>query len=316
MGGFLIKLLIALTLTMGLHICAAYFADGVTDAYYLRFTGKPVKALILGNSRAAQGLSPNALNALLPVDLQADGFFNFSFTIGHSPYGKSYASAIFKKLDPATRDGVFLMAMDPWSLSIDNTGRSPDATDLPEEGRFLGRMWTVNMTPNLEYLARYYPNGWGSLMGGPLHEERSEVELLANGWLVTHVAMDSATVAVRTKRNLKAYADHANGGYVIAPVRMEHLAQLVDRLKAHGTVVMVRMPVHPEMLRLELGYWPGFSRTMDAFARDHDVKFIDHAPLGRDLVFKDGNHLTVGSASTYSQALADSIIALDPHWKR
>ena len=316
MRKFLIKLLIALTLVMGLHVCAAYFADGDTDAYYLRFTGKPRQALILGNSRAAQGLDPSTLNSLLPVGLQTDGFFNFSFTIGHSPYGKAYANAIFKKLDPDTRDGVFLLAMDPWSLSIDNAGRSPNDTDLPEDDRFLGRMLTVNMTPNLEYLTRYYPNGWGSLIGGPLHQERSEVELMENGWLVTHVAMDSANVALRTQRNLKAYAGHANGGFSIAPVRMEHLAHLVDHLKAHGSVVLVRMPVHQDMLRLEQGYWPEFSRTMQTFAKDHDVPFIDHATLEKDLIFKDGNHLALGSAPVYSQLLADSIIKLYPHWKR
>lgn len=316
MRHFVIKLLIALTLMVGLHVYAAYFADGHTDAYYLRFTGNPRRALILGNSRAAQGLDPSTLNAVLPRSLQAEGFFNFSFTIGHSPYGRAYTSAIMRKLHRDTRDGFFLLAVDPWSLSVDNLSHSPLSTEMPEDRRFLGRMWTVNMTPNFEYLARYYPNGWGSLIGGPLHQERNEVELMHNGWLVTNVAMDSASVAVRTQRNLKAYEKNANGGYSIAPVRMEHLAQLVDQLKVRGTVVLVRIPIHQEMLRLEHGYWPAFSRTMQAFAEDHGIPFFDHATLGKNFVFKDGNHLALESAPAYSQLLVDSIMKLHTHSKR
>ena len=60
--------------------------DGNTDPYYKRFTTPTNNSLILGVSKAAQGLQPQVFNNIL----NRKDLFNYSFTISSSPYGKLY----------------------------------------------------------------------------------------------------------------------------------------------------------------------------------------------------------------------------------
>lgn len=75
-----------------LWICSN--ADGYTDPFYMRFTTSKQNSLILGTSRAAQGLQPKFFDSILKETI-----LNYSFTVAHSPFGKTYLRSIKKKMD-------------------------------------------------------------------------------------------------------------------------------------------------------------------------------------------------------------------------
>ena len=128
--------------------CFAIFslADGSTDAFYVKFTTPKQSSLIIGSSRAAQGLIPNII-----VEKQADNkLYNYAFTI-HTPYGKAYYNSIEKKLDHQSKDGLFLVCVNPWTLSS-MTKNSEDSLHIRELGSFIEETHFVHMKPNIEYL--------------------------------------------------------------------------------------------------------------------------------------------------------------------
>ena len=59
------------------------FANEQNDPFYIRFTTPEQSSLILGTSRAAQGILPAVLNE----KLSRNDFFSYSFSGNISPYG-------------------------------------------------------------------------------------------------------------------------------------------------------------------------------------------------------------------------------------
>ena len=116
MRGFLSKTLIALAIALGLHAAAGFLANGTTDEYYLRFTTERQRSMILGGSRAAQGLHPDILNARAGADRFEGPLYGFAFTIAHSPYGPAYLHAIVEKLDPRGKRYFWIAGTREWQL--------------------------------------------------------------------------------------------------------------------------------------------------------------------------------------------------------
>ena len=86
---FIKKILAFTLLIIIIHLILGLTADGTTDDFYLRFTSAKQKSLIIGTSRAAQGIQPQLIDSIL--DLTAtDKIYNFSFTAQNSPYGEVY----------------------------------------------------------------------------------------------------------------------------------------------------------------------------------------------------------------------------------
>ncbi len=310
MKGFLLKISIWLALAVGCHLVAAYFADGHTDAYYLKFTGEPRPGLVLGTSRAAQGIDPGVMHTLLVEHLRDPDLLNYSFTIGHSPYGPTYLSSIKKKLDRNAHHGLFVLSVDPWSLSIAKSHFISRDDPFPEDEHTLGRQWSVNSTPNVEYLVKNYTYGWGRMIVGRWYPFDSYVTLHNSGWLEVNVPMDSAIVVQRRLEKVALYNMMAEVTETPSERRIEYLEKTIDLLMQHGTVVLLRMPTHQDILRIEQNYWPGFHAMLVQMAERKQVRFIDHTPLCNNFVYTDGNHLAASSVPDYSRRLAAEIGAL------
>lgn len=101
MRQFLIQVLVFCAIAVGLFLAFLSQADGSTDPFYIRFTTPQQESLILGTSRAAQGLQPKVFDSISSLDI-----YNYAFTIGHSPYGKTYLNSIKKKIRENTKNGV------------------------------------------------------------------------------------------------------------------------------------------------------------------------------------------------------------------
>jgi hypothetical protein len=307
MKHFLLKIASWTALALLCHLVAAFYADGATDEHYLKFTGERRSALVLGTSRAAQGIDPAAFDTVLREASHPDGMLNFSFNLGTSPYGPTYLKAIEKKVDTTTRNGLFIVCVDPWSLSAPK-GTGPEApAPLPEDDRMLARQWTMNGTPNLEYLIRSYPSGWGSLIGGPLHDPETYLHLHANGWLEVRVPMDNASLAQRRMEKVAEYSDHAKWTYAPSGLRIGYLERTIDLLEEHGTVVLLRLPTHQDLLHIEEGYWSGFTTVLNGIAARKAVLFLDHSSRWDQFTYTDGNHLAAFSVPGYSRMLAAEV---------
>jgi hypothetical protein len=273
---------------------------GQVDAFYGRFTGPPAGSLILGTSRAAQGIQPAVLTAALGP--RFDGpLLNYAFTLTHSPYGPAYLRSIRRKLRPEVKSGLFVVAVDPWSLSL--TG--PEGV-YPEDDSFIGQLHQVSQNPNLAYLRQYQTKPFYRLL---LDYATATERLHPDGWLEVNIGTDSAQVRARTARKLTDYRLLAASQH-LSPGRLAGLRQTIQFLRPHGRVVLVRLPVGPSLLALENEYQPRFDGMMRQQAAQAAVPYLDYS--AQPYATTDGNHLQRVASASFSQQLAKDLAKVLP----
>ena len=301
---FILKSLLYGSLVLALHVWVASYANGITDAYYLRFTSTSKQNLIIGTSKAAQGLKPECLNEELGLD-ERNGFFNYSFTLGHSPYGRVYRESIMRKLEPSCSEGIFILCVDPWNIS--GPSEAPDDADQFNEGnREVGKTHFVNMDPNYEYLLENYPHGWFKLLWKHVSPSPSEHELQADGWLGVYSPMDSASVARRTARKVSIYQGYRKT-FAPSSVRRAELEKTIDLLEGHGSVYLVRLPVGKEIAAVEKGHMPDFEEYIEDLSNRKKTPYLDMRALPNTFRYTDGNHLYSKSAIAVSRIVGEFI---------
>ena len=91
---------------LGLLALAPVVLKGQVDAFYGRFASPPAGSLVLGTSRAAQGIRPAVLSAQLGSRFEGP-LLNYAFTLTHSPYGPAYVRSIQRKLRPEVKNGHY-----------------------------------------------------------------------------------------------------------------------------------------------------------------------------------------------------------------
>jgi len=279
-------------------------ADGFTDPYYIRFTTSRQSSLIVGNSRAAQGVQPAILNRCLG----RSDFFNYAFTLGHSPYGPVYLESINRKLDKGTTDGRFIVTVDPWSICT--KGKNPnDTTQFAEKNRLLGKLKYVNLNPNFFYLTENFERPLVSLLR---HNPNNITFLHEDGWLeVSPPKMDSAAVAERTSEKILDYEKSNLPFFKYSEARVNSLKQIIQALSAHGKVYLVRLPVYADMLVLEDRLMPDFERRMSQLALKNQIPYLSFVQTGDSCVFTDGNHLYKESGAKVTKRIASWMLEND-----
>ncbi|WP_310391690.1 hypothetical protein [Hymenobacter sp.] len=294
------RLLARLLLLAGLAAAGALalgpvVLGGQVDAFYGRFTSPLAGSLIVGTSRAAQGIRPAVLRAQLGPQYEGP-LLNYAFTLTHSPYGPAYLRSIRRKLRPGVKNGLFIVAVDPWSLSL--TG--PEG-QYPEDNSFIGQLSEVSQRPNLAYLARYQTKPLYRLL---LDYATATERLHPDGWLDVRIGTDSAQVRARTARKLLDYRRLAATQHLSAG-RLQALRATIALLKQHGRVCVVRLPVGPALLQLEQNYQPGFDPLMRQVAAALAVPYFDYS--ARPYATTDGNHMQRAASAAFSQRLAKDL---------
>ena len=133
---------------------AIFLTGKQTDDFYKRFISKQQHSLILGSSRGS-GINPAILDQIIQLKHPTVKFYNYAFTWGHSPYGPKYLESIQKKLDPKTKDGIFVVIVEPTALMV--TRSKPDSPEYYfENDKSVAKTSFVNINPNLEYLMESY----------------------------------------------------------------------------------------------------------------------------------------------------------------
>jgi hypothetical protein len=268
-------------------------ANGFTDPFYIRFTTPTQQNMIIGTSRSAQGIVPSSFKSILKKDL-----FNYSFTASHSPFGPTYLNSIKKKIDVNTKDGIFILSIDPWAISggIEDPN---NASKFPENSLMLANMETVSGSPNFEYLLQELKGNYHLT----LFNTNTATFLHQDGWLEVTVPMDSVSVATRTKNKIKNYRTENLPNMKISQTRIEYLNQTIDFLKSYGSVYLVRLPVGEELLEIEKEYSPNFDDLMrESIAKSNG--YLDLTKSDDHFFFTDGNHLWKDSAINISNKIA------------
>jgi hypothetical protein len=263
---------------------------------------------VLGTSRAAQGIKPGVL-AMHSGKSYEGPWLNYAFTLAESPYGPGYLSSIERKLVPGTKRGLFVLAVDPWSLSLPKAALVTKPLAFPEAQSMVSQLASISQNPNLDYLAHYLHRPFYQLL---LNADTAHVveRLHPDGWLEIALPPPSADTALlrrRTAEKLATYRKLAATSSA-AKTRYASLSETISFLQKHGQVVLVRVPTGPEMAALEKEYQPDFDQQVQKLADFKHVPYLNY--LDQPYPTNDGNHITRQAAEQFSQQLAADIARL------
>ena len=310
MTKFLIRIGIATAIAAALHLSAALLADGTFDPFYLRFTTPARPSLIIGTSRAAQGIVPSELKSVI-ADLGFQGpMLNFAFTLLHSPYGPVYFDAVKEKLAPDTRNGLFIAMVDPFPLSTPSPTPNDPATFREAKSRLSRMKGSINGThPNLSYFFGL-THGWGAILTSRLDYLRHPRKRLhADGWLEITVPHDPKNTRIRFKRKLADFKKNATQ-FRPSAARREYFEKTVCLLTKHGTVFIVRMPAWKQLITIENQLMPDFDEFIQGVSNRCGAPFEDFSGDGKKYEFTDGSHLYKTGARAFTRDLAARIRSL------
>ncbi|MBK8611319.1 MAG: hypothetical protein IPL84_15615 [Chitinophagaceae bacterium] len=300
MKNFLISVLVFSGLLTSSILAVFLMADGRSDSYYARFTTPAQHSLIIGTSRAAQGIQPAVLDTMIYKGT-AHHFFNYSFSLFDSPFGPAYLQSIERKLDPRVTDGIFIVAVDPWMLCAKNEDPN-DSLHFWERNSFMGNTKKVNCNPNIPYLVESYSEPYINIIRK--RTGAADLILHKDGWLEVIVSMDSTLVAQRLQAKLEDYNKNYLPVYKFSSVRFSYLKQTISFLQNHGKVYLVRLPAHRKIMEMEDRLLPGFEQKIEEVAAGFKVDYLSFAAKNADYDYVDGNHLYKASGKILSHQLA------------
>nr|WP_315030692.1 hypothetical protein [uncultured Chryseobacterium sp.] len=300
MKKFLVKILPYCIAVIVMFAVLGSYADGNTDDNYMHFAVKKPQNIILGDSRGSQGVVPSVLKNKLSLD-----FDNFSLNIVHSPYGQVYLKALKRKLDPETKAGVFILTVNPWSLSLDRNVKRIE--DYPEV-RYspLNDMYTYDCSPNYEYLLKHYTRSWFKIYQERAAVERSNSFLHKDGWMEINVDMNKDSVAARTAKKTLDYEDLARK-VELSQDRLRAFDEIINYLRTKGTVYLVRIPPSKSLMEIENKKYPNFSKLLQDISHKQNVRVFDFSKNYGDFEYTDGNHMYKESSKKFTSRIADSI---------
>ncbi|KPE51774.1 hypothetical protein AOB46_07765 [Chryseobacterium indologenes] len=301
MGKFLFKISFYIIGITAVLLILGSYADGNTDDDYMHFAVEKPHNIILGDSRGAQGIVPSVLKEKLAVP-----FDNFSLNIVYSPYGRIYLKALKRKLNPETKNGIFILTVNPWNLSLNHIVKKEE--DFPEEKSPLKNMYFYDMSPNYEYLLRNYTKSWFKIYTDREEVGRSNTFLHKDGWMEVNVDMNKDSVAARTVVKAKEYRAMMEN-YSLSDERLKALNDIIHYLKDKGTVYLVRIPTSKNLTEIENEKFPEFNSIMKEVSEKHHLKYYNFADQYSEFQYTDGNHVYKESSKDLTARIGDSIRA-------
>lgn len=293
-----------LLVLLGISFFAVFsMADGTTDAFYEKLSSPKQSSLIVGSSRVSQGVHPNIIDSILGTK----GLYNYGFTITSSPYGKAYYNSISGKLDGKSKNGNFIIAVTPWSLSEYKYNHKKDGKYL-EEGDFISKTSFVNMNPNIEYLLESFNSKNEAIIRNKKRKGLYQTFFVhENGWLEVTIESDMISNSLRTKNKIETYKKKVIKYKGFSEYRFGYLKKTIELFKEHGQVYLVRIPVVDAMLEIENELVPNFDDIMNETSKEYGIPYINMMPFNDQYNYTDGNHLTVSSGKKFSLDLAIQI---------
>ena len=274
-------------------------SGGYVDYFYEKFTTPKAKSLILGDSRSMQGIQPTVINNDLLNQYFELPILNYSFTIAQISYGPLYLESIKKKLDSTSKNGLFIVTVNPWILSKREKDNEQRGVYF-EEGMPPHNMNFVNMDPNFEYFFKNFNYfHFKSII-------RRTSKMHKDGWLEeSNLPKDSVMLNVWKKKQIDLYTNWSKV-WKKSVYRLTSLMETINYLKGFGTVTLIRMPIDKHLLQIEENFWNNFDKDILNLAKKTNVKYIN---FSKDNIYEtyDGNHLDKYGGITFTKNLCDSI---------
>ncbi|RZJ34859.1 MAG: hypothetical protein EOO51_07745 [Flavobacterium sp.] len=271
---------------------------GYIDYFYVKVTTPVQTSLILGDSRPMQGIQPSIINECMPNSGFELPMYNFAFTGVQGLYGPPYFKSIRKKLDPNTKNGLFIIGVSPAQLSV-----SPDDDErnhiFSEANQPPHNMKFINMRPNFEYFFRNYR----FFHFNALFRGKSQTH--TDGWLEQNVFFSPSERAFKKKQRIQGVVENFKN-LKPSTYRLQSLDSLISFLSRRGKVVLVRLPMDAEPVAIEDRYWPQFNSKMSELAVANGIKYFNFTQKNTFDMY-DGAHLGNKSGALFTRVLCDSI---------
>lgn len=269
--------------------------NGYSDAFYLKISSSKQTNLILGTSKAAQGIQPKILQNHLN-----HSFFNYAFTMHSSPFGNVYWNSFQKKLDTVSeKNQIFILSVDAWSISS-STKNPNDSLQFRENSSFLNEIQDVNSAPNFNYLMHHFDSKYYKIL-----IKDTTAFLHDDGWLEVSHDDDKEKVDRRTAYTMLDYEEKLRK-YQFSEVRYQYLLKTIRYLKKYGEVYLVRLPVHPNLMKVENKIVPDFNLTIQE-AIHQASNYLDLSLYNAEFSYTDGVHLDKISGEKVSKMIAEKI---------
>jgi len=294
MKRFIIHTALFCTVLLGTFAYILSRADGYSGAFYMKISSPKKTNLILGTSKAAQGIQPQILKEILHKN-----FYNYAFAIFASPYGETYLKSIESKLDTQKKDNIFILTVDPWSIS--SVTKSPnDSLNFREKESFLNEIKNVTQYPNFKYLIKFYDEKYYNILS-----KNSSAFLHNNGWLEVYLDEDKNSINRRTEFTLNDYKNKVEK-YHFSEKRLSYLINTINYLNAYGVVYLVRLPVHPDLMEIEESVINDFNKVISPAISKSEM-YIDLTKYNSELQYTDGVHLNKKSGEKITKLIAEKL---------
>lgn len=312
MKKFLSKLLtylLLIGLLVILYILLIAWRPDLVDNFYYRFTTEKANSLVLGGSRAAQGIIPDVFND--SICNKKNKLINHAFALGPSSFGPNYYKEITKKLKNESSSGLFIISINPWSLStrIENTSDDSLMFFEVERNMFVGNLNSSNSNPNFDYLTNYWNEKFHpfEMIFKHLMHYEGILELHENGWLEVNINMDSASLNNRVLNSTTEYKEKAKN-VKFSYTRLFFLEKIIRYLEKRGDIYFVRLPVSVGMAEIEKTKFPEFENIIQQLAGKYNIKYINFINSSGEYLTTDTHHLWKEESELISQQICDSIL--------
>lgn len=280
-------------------------SQGYVDMYYPKFT-QPGGSLVLGLSRADQGIAPSLLGEELQPGSFAAPFVNFASN--QSYYGEVYLEAIRKKVPAGVANGLYILSVTPGSFTAPKRAGEQELIQMDEHS-IMGKTGDFTSRPNYDYIVNCY----GQALYNSLHNRTAWENLISHddGWNEVRMRSGENTIRERDMASWKAqnlnFYKRKIRTEAVREHRKEYLGKTIDFLKGHGTVVLVRLPADPDIIHLENATWEGFDGDMERTAGRHGIRYLNYSEGLDGMQTYDGSHLASESARKFTRILAADI---------
>lgn len=290
---------------------AVFLTGKQTDDFYKRFTSPPQHSLILGSSRGS-GINPAILDQIIQPKYPNVKFYNYAFTWGHSPFGPKYLESIRKKLDPKTKDGIYVLIVEPTALMV--TRSKPDSPEYYfENDKSVAKTNFVNINPNLEYLIESYDYSLTRALNLkiiPPKNPMANVEVLDNGKMEVKIIKDFSPQKriEENKRKMFEFQKRIDD-LKWSEKREKYLAETITFLQKHGKVILLRMPIYKTPYQIENDAVPFFDSRMQEIAKKYKVSYTNYNQIPNHYKSIDEVHLESNSMNEFSKRLGEKIVS-------
>ncbi len=301
---FLIKLVVLCIAFIGVYaLFINKLSKGTVDIYYNKLN-QEAGSLILGLSRADQGISPYIIeNDLSSFDFSKP-VINFAMNAHQSAFGEVYLKGVMKKIENNNNNGIFIISLNPGNFTVPITTSEENVFSL-DKASIIGSINNLTKKPNYDYLISKYE----SPLYSTFFDKKNWRHLVShnNGWNEVILISENDTITEADINNWKSqtidYYKREVEKIRVSNYRMSYFIKTIEFLKTKGSVFLIRMPSDISVLKFAKNNWSDFDHDMDSVSTLYNVPYFNYSSQSNEYKTYDGSHLESESAKKFTKQL-------------